>query len=1605
MPQQTRIFRVFVSSTFNDMKNERRLLREKVFPVLEQFCRENGARFQAIDLRWGVSEESQRNQKTMEICLNEIRRCQKLSPRPNFLILIGDRYGWQPIPPAIPETEMRAILHYLSQDSRKLVLYDEGKLESNNGWYRLDENAVPAEYVLQPWGERIKEYKEWEPIENQLRSVLREAAQEANLSEEALVKYTTSATHQEILAGALNPPTDVADPESHVLAFSRTIPNLPKDNHAKDYLDLVQGNPDPYSQAQFKKLRGDLKAKLKDHYIEYKADWMKGDIKLEDEQKFVNQTIGHLKSVIESELAKVVDEDEINQEVRYHKEFAKYLTAYFTGRKDSLDPIQGYLNDKNSKKVLSLIGVSGSGKTCVMAKAALESQNRNAVLVFRFIGANAKSTNIVTLLTSVCGQITREYGTDVQSLLDDAQKGQHLDINLLTELFRKCLSLAKPEKPLILFLDALDQLSDQDNALSLNWLPCELSANVSIIVSCLPELEGILKETEIFHLPLMPKADGEKLLKTWLDVKGRRLTDAQKKEVMDKFNKNGLPIFLKIAFEQARQWHSYSTQAGLPDNVPAIIEQFLTVLEEEHSQTLVSKAVSYILSGKDKGLTEDEILDILAFDDEYWQYFLEHSHPAHRKEIEEVKKLPIVIWSRLFLDLEPYLTERDSYGERIVGFYHRQFNEILHQKYLKDDKSAHRKLGEYFSRGPLFFDGESQKKPYVRKCIEQPWQLTKGEMWDDATNILCDLHFIQSKCAAQMIYNLLSDYKLLMETIPCQQTERKKEKNNDKRLQKYNDDLMAYANREIKKLDIIKSTEPLSTDRTEKQFEQIKSNLTHVERLKNFYNFLGQESNNLKNYSKEIKYFSVQQAWNHADYGPVGDEASRIIEKIKNKKNTCLFLRKKSARPVWNPQPQILKRLEEHNDAICIVRMMPNGKKAFSGSLDGILILWDLETGKALKIIKGPTERIQNLCIDAKTKLVLSSYGDISILWDLETGLQLKSFKPNENGTFNALGMTPDGKRALFEQWKGTLILWDLYSCQLLTVLVGHSDIINAISITQDGRYALSGSSDKTCIFWNLETGQSLRTLMGHTDIVYSLSMTPDGKRALSGSIDGTYILWNLENGKMLKTIKGQVCPSLSMTADGKYAVSGSLDDRDCIVWNLEKGQILKKLIGHIGVVHSVSLRPDGEQGLTGSSDKTCILWNIWSGQASKIITGHTEDVRSASVTPAGKNVLSGSLDKTCILWDIKSGQIRKKLTENNPGVHALDITSDGNYFICGSSDEDITFREIDNGHILKTLRGYIGGTEIIKIMPTGKQAVAGFQDNTCIIWDLESGHTKNMVLGLDGKILSLSVTPDGRLVVAGSWGSMAMFLRNSSDIIPANYDKSCILWDVISGKTVKGFLGHNGAVNSLSVTPDGRYAVSGSSDKRCILWDLKTGRVLRNFEGHMGQVKVVCVTPDSKRLLTGSEDNTLILWNLETGEKLSCFPATTNVLTISVVAANEIFIGGGAGRTFFLNVSQDLLCPGPGFVTIRHIWEFKKHQYTGPSADCPFCGERFEPQKAVLDMIEGILRNSRIGPKDSPCLKLPQEAWEEPKLLSNCPKCNEAIKYNPFIVDNRGIY
>jgi nephrocystin-3 len=88
---EMRSIRVFVSSTFKDMIEDRNELMTHAWPELRQFCRERQVELVEVDMRWGIAEEQSNRKETLKLCLNEIRACQ-----PYFIGLLGERYGWVP---------------------------------------------------------------------------------------------------------------------------------------------------------------------------------------------------------------------------------------------------------------------------------------------------------------------------------------------------------------------------------------------------------------------------------------------------------------------------------------------------------------------------------------------------------------------------------------------------------------------------------------------------------------------------------------------------------------------------------------------------------------------------------------------------------------------------------------------------------------------------------------------------------------------------------------------------------------------------------------------------------------------------------------------------------------------------------------------------------------------------------------------------------------------------------------------------------------------------------------------------------------------------------------------------------------------------------------------------------------------------------------------------------------------------------------------------------------------------------------------------------------------------------------------------------------------
>ncbi len=80
--------RVFLSCDDREMRAERELLSNRVFPALARICRTRGIEFTEVDLRRGVSHSYTQQSKLLRLSLDELRR-----NRPYVIGMVGSSYG------------------------------------------------------------------------------------------------------------------------------------------------------------------------------------------------------------------------------------------------------------------------------------------------------------------------------------------------------------------------------------------------------------------------------------------------------------------------------------------------------------------------------------------------------------------------------------------------------------------------------------------------------------------------------------------------------------------------------------------------------------------------------------------------------------------------------------------------------------------------------------------------------------------------------------------------------------------------------------------------------------------------------------------------------------------------------------------------------------------------------------------------------------------------------------------------------------------------------------------------------------------------------------------------------------------------------------------------------------------------------------------------------------------------------------------------------------------------------------------------------------------------------------------------------------------------
>ncbi|KIV82023.1 eukaryotic translation initiation factor 3 subunit I [Exophiala sideris] len=104
--------------------------------------------------------------------------------------------------------------------------------------------------------------------------------------------------------------------------------------------------------------------------------------------------------------------------------------------------------------------------------------------------------------------------------------------------------------------------------------------------------------------------------------------------------------------------------------------------------------------------------------------------------------------------------------------------------------------------------------------------------------------------------------------------------------------------------------------------------------------------------------------------------------------------------------------------------------------------------------------------------------------------------------------------------------------------------------------------------------------------------------------------------------------------------------------------------------------------------------------------------------------------------------------------------------------------------------------------------------------------------------------------------------------------DKVICAWFTSNGERLGTYIGHQGAIWTIDVSPDCRILASGAADNTIKLWDIRTGECVKTWEFPTA-IKRVAFSEDGKQLLGVTEKRmghlgTIVVYDIQYGEDLT---------------------------------------------------------------------------------------------------------------------------------------
>lgn len=550
---------------------------------------------------------------------------------------------------------------------------------------------------------------------------------------------------------------------------------------------------------------------------------------------------------------------------------------------------------------------------------------------------------------------------------------------------------------------------------------------------------------------------------------------------------------------------------------------------------------------------------------------------------------------------------------------------------------------------------------------------------------------------------------------------------------------------------------------------------------------------------------------------------------------------------------------QAHTDTIRALAFSPTGRTLATGSWDGTIKMWDLESA-GLLWTNWSTDNIESLAFapDGRT---IASGGDAATiqLWDATSGAPRHTLL-GQSGPVFALAWSPDGRLLASGGTDESIRLWELSGVQSETsvrLLTGHTNWILGLAFAPDGRTLASGSWDATVKLWDV-AGRSLRqTLTGHTDRVRAIAWSPDGRLLASCGFDQTIWLWDVAQGSYRTALRGHTAGvyDITFTPDSRTLLSGS-EDGTLRVWDMERGQCVQIKQGYAESLYDVAWRPDGTQLASAGSNRLVTIWDVNGLTPPRLLRGHRSLVFGVAWSPDGRFLASCGLDNAIRLWDATTGEARQILQDSrhlNTLFYGVEWSPDGTQLASTSYQRGVQVWEVATGTCRWLELRQPTRVRRVAWSPDGTHLASCGDDGSLYLWQATDGTARTSLEGHRGMVMNVAWSPDGtRLASGGGRGSGEIFI-----------------WDGQSGERLQSWSDPNATIYGLAWNRTGEVLVSGGSDGSLGWWDVQHGKCLMLRQGHQGAIQSLRESPDGLSLVSCGDDNIIQVWDFESGEQL----------------------------------------------------------------------------------------------------------------------------------------